>query len=373
MPVASAAGRAASELMVWLASDPTGAGGHLVLMIGDYNSYAKEDPVSVITQAGFTNLIESHLGSDAYSFAFDGQWGYLDYAFASPALVSKVTDVAEYHINADEPSVLDYNTDFKTPNLVDALYAPDQFRVSDHDPVIVGLTLVKSFGLYLRGAGGTANPPALLLQDSALTATTAKYRDAAALRFAGGNPWTALGSGAAAPTAARGTLSELGAWDTWRLDEQRRSGDRVRPPRRGLPKRDTGRLGHVLLRLGRDPGSRCGEARDNPLRPSVRRDLQRRVRRAVAESARAHRHHGGRRVLWRPQLRRPSRVLRRQEPGLRAQRDLSAVGIRMASGARLMAGMTVGHPRHSADAVRRPGARVPPGRAQPNRPTLVCS
>src|SRR5262249_40552081 len=81
----------------------------------------------------------------------------------------------------------------------------------------------------------------------------------------------------------------------------------------------------------------------------------------------APRHHGGRRVLWRPQLRRPSRVLRRQEPGLRAQRDLSAVGIRMASGARLMAGMTVGHPRHSADAVRRPGARVLPGRAQPNR------
>jgi len=35
--------------------------------------------------------------------------------------------------------VLDYNTDFKTLNLQNVLYAADQFRVSDHDPVIVGL------------------------------------------------------------------------------------------------------------------------------------------------------------------------------------------------------------------------------------------
>ncbi len=47
--------------------------------------------------------------------------------------------MADYHIDADEPSVLDYNTDFKTPNLVNTLYAPDQFRISDHDPVVVGL------------------------------------------------------------------------------------------------------------------------------------------------------------------------------------------------------------------------------------------
>jgi hypothetical protein len=48
--------------------------------------------------------------------------------------------VSEYHINADEPSVLDYNTDFKTANLQSTLYAADQYRVSDHDPVIVGLS-----------------------------------------------------------------------------------------------------------------------------------------------------------------------------------------------------------------------------------------
>jgi hypothetical protein len=52
-----------------------------------------------------------------------------------------VTGVGDYHINADEPSVLDYNTDFKTPNLAASLYAADEFRVSDHDSVLVGLVL----------------------------------------------------------------------------------------------------------------------------------------------------------------------------------------------------------------------------------------
>lgn len=132
---------AANELTSWLASDPTGTGDPDVLLIGDYNSYAMEDPITAIKNAGFTNLIESFLGPDAYSYVFDGQWGYLDHAFGSPSILSQITGVGDYHINADEPSVLDYNTDFKTVNLQNTLYAPDQFRVSDHDPVLIGLCL----------------------------------------------------------------------------------------------------------------------------------------------------------------------------------------------------------------------------------------
>lgn len=132
---------AATELVNWLATNPTGTADPDILLIGDYNSYAMEDPITVIKNAGFTNLIESFLGPDAYSYVFDGQWGYLDHALGSASLVSQITGVGDYHINADEPSVLDYNTDFKTANLQSSLYAPDQFRVSDHDPVIVGLDL----------------------------------------------------------------------------------------------------------------------------------------------------------------------------------------------------------------------------------------
>ncbi|MDX2007585.1 MAG: ExeM/NucH family extracellular endonuclease [Meiothermus sp.] len=128
-------------LMTWLNTNPTGIVDPDVLLIGDYNSYAKEDPIIAFQSAGFVNLIEGRLGPDAYSYVFDGQWGYLDHALASSALNAQVSGVADYHINADEPGVLDYNTDFKTPNLISSLYAPDQFRVSDHDPVLVGLNL----------------------------------------------------------------------------------------------------------------------------------------------------------------------------------------------------------------------------------------
>ncbi len=131
---------AARELATWLAADPTGTGDTDVLILGDLNSYAKEDPITTLQAAGYTNLVAEYLGPDAYSYVFDGQWGYLDHALASATMRTQVNGVAEYHINADEPSVLDYNTDFKTPNLQATLYAPDEFRVSDHDPVIVGLT-----------------------------------------------------------------------------------------------------------------------------------------------------------------------------------------------------------------------------------------
>ena len=127
------------ELLSWFATDPTGTHETDLLMLGDYNSYAKEDPISTLEAGGFTNLVETFVGADAYSYVFDGQWGYLDQALGSASLTAQVTGVADYHIDADEPSVLDYNTDFKTANLINTLYAPDQFRISDHDPVVVGL------------------------------------------------------------------------------------------------------------------------------------------------------------------------------------------------------------------------------------------
>ncbi|GAA4404580.1 hypothetical protein GCM10023168_17460 [Fodinibacter luteus] len=131
---------AANELADWLADDPTGTGEDDTLILGDLNSYAKEDPIVALEEAGYTNLVAEHVGQDAYSYVFDGQWGYLDHALGSAGLLSQVTDVTEYHINADEPSALDYNTDFKSANLITSLYAPDEFRVSDHDPIVVGLS-----------------------------------------------------------------------------------------------------------------------------------------------------------------------------------------------------------------------------------------
>jgi hypothetical protein len=53
-------------------------------------------------------------------------------------LADEVTGATEWHINADEPDILDYDTTFKQP-AQDALFEPNAFRSSDHDAVIVGL------------------------------------------------------------------------------------------------------------------------------------------------------------------------------------------------------------------------------------------
>ena len=45
----------------------------------------------------------------------------------------------EWHINADEPGLLDYNLEFgRDPALFDASIP---YRASDHDPVVIGLDL----------------------------------------------------------------------------------------------------------------------------------------------------------------------------------------------------------------------------------------
>lgn len=132
---------AATLLTEWLASDPTGINDPDAIILGDLNSYAMEDPITAIKAAGYINLIEFMVGEDAYSYVFDGQWGYLDHALATENLTGQVRGVADWHINADEPSVLDYNTNYKTENLIATLYAPDEFRIADHDPVLVDLEL----------------------------------------------------------------------------------------------------------------------------------------------------------------------------------------------------------------------------------------
>ena len=134
----------ATELARWLREEVVPATRTPdVLVLGDLNAYAGEDPVFTLEQDGFTNLPKRFGGNEAYSFVFDGLWGYLDHMLASPSLLRRVTGSADVHVNADEPSVLDYNTNFKSVRQVGAgpasLYAPDRFRTSDHDPVVTGL------------------------------------------------------------------------------------------------------------------------------------------------------------------------------------------------------------------------------------------
>lgn len=166
----------AEALIDWLATDPTGSGDPRVLILGDLNAYAMEDPIQALVGARYTNMVQFFLHDEAYSFVFQGQSGYLDHALASPRLRALVTGVSEWHINADEPVALDYNTEWtasidKNATQLDILYQPDPFRSSDHDPVLIGLNLLcgdlnddnrvthVDYRLFLEALGHRAGQP----------------------------------------------------------------------------------------------------------------------------------------------------------------------------------------------------------------------
>lgn len=123
--------KAATALKNWLATDPTSSGDTDFLLIGDFNAYAKEDPITTLEAAGYVNK------ASGYSYSFKGEWGSLDHALVSSSLNAQVTGATKWHINADEPKAMDYNTEF---NLA-SFYSADAYRSSDHDPIIVGFNL----------------------------------------------------------------------------------------------------------------------------------------------------------------------------------------------------------------------------------------
>jgi hypothetical protein len=134
---------AAEAIVDYLADDPTGSGDLDHLVIGDLNSYDHEDPIAALERGGFADQVKRFGGELAYGYVFDGMAGYLDHALANSSLAGQVTGTSEWHINADEPDVLDYDTDFQSPE-INEIYAPDAYRSSDHDPVLVGLDLAGS-------------------------------------------------------------------------------------------------------------------------------------------------------------------------------------------------------------------------------------
>lgn len=130
---------AAEQLTDWLATDPLGSGDPDVLIIGDLNAYLQEDPVQAIEAAGYDNLLEDFVGADdAFSFIFGGQQGALDHALATESLRGQITGVSEWHINAQEPDLLSYNSRFTDAGFYNG---DDVFSSSDHDPLIIGLDL----------------------------------------------------------------------------------------------------------------------------------------------------------------------------------------------------------------------------------------
>jgi hypothetical protein len=118
-----------------------------VLLMGDLNAYFEEDPIDVLRAAGYLSLF----GPESYSYLFDGQSGSLDHALVSPSMFEQFTGGGKWHINADEPRALDYNTEFN----LDYLYTANPFRSSDHDPVLTGFSLQNPVVAFKEPASAT--------------------------------------------------------------------------------------------------------------------------------------------------------------------------------------------------------------------------
>ncbi len=136
----------AQRLAQWVTDTVIPAAGDPdVLLLGDYNAYAQEDPIAVLAAAGYSNLLPA---SD-YSYVFTGLSGTLDYALASASLLPKLAGAEVWHSNADEPRALDYNEEFKSPGQLVSLYSPDAYRSSDHDALLVWLQFAQPRWLWL--------------------------------------------------------------------------------------------------------------------------------------------------------------------------------------------------------------------------------
>ena len=126
---------AARDLLAWLATDPTGAADSDYLLIGDFNAYSEENPITHLTSNGYSKV------SSGLSYAFDGLWGSLDHALASTSLATQVSGTVKWAINAEEPVVLDYNMENKDAAQDVSYYNADPYRSSDHNPILIGLNL----------------------------------------------------------------------------------------------------------------------------------------------------------------------------------------------------------------------------------------
>ncbi|GLP95067.1 ExeM/NucH family extracellular endonuclease [Paraferrimonas sedimenticola] len=148
------------------------------IILGDLNAYAQEDamlvltdnprnktletashtfvghkpqfnsdgtPVTISHSYGYINIVSKILaekGKTPWSYSYNDEVGSLDHILISPSLENRVIDAGDWHINAAESNLFDYNMEYKGDydNLVNKFYAPDHFRSSDHDPALLTLS-----------------------------------------------------------------------------------------------------------------------------------------------------------------------------------------------------------------------------------------
>ncbi|MBO3103053.1 ExeM/NucH family extracellular endonuclease [Cellulomonas fengjieae] len=125
--------RQAQALRDWV---PTVQGAaESVALLGDFNAYTLEDPMQTLYDAGYTDAATA-LADGQYSYSFSGLSGSLDHVLLNGPAMERATGADVWEINAEEAIALEYDRYNYHGTLY---YAPDVYRSSDHDPVVVGM------------------------------------------------------------------------------------------------------------------------------------------------------------------------------------------------------------------------------------------
>lgn len=136
----------AQRLRSFVGQIQAAAGTQDVIVLGDMNAYAQEDPIHALTGDGAFIDQVGRFDPAAYSYVFDGFAGRLDHGLTTASMNSEIVSAKPWAINADEPLIIDYNLEFKQPACATCgpdYYQPTAYKSSDHDPVVLGLNLVK--------------------------------------------------------------------------------------------------------------------------------------------------------------------------------------------------------------------------------------
>ena len=105
-----------------------------VALVGDFNSYGREDPLQVLYDAGFHDA-EQSFDVPTQSYSFSGLSGSLDHVLLNDAALARATGADVWNINSGESVALEYSR-YNTQGTL--FYEPNVYRSSDHDPVLVG-------------------------------------------------------------------------------------------------------------------------------------------------------------------------------------------------------------------------------------------
>ncbi len=127
--------RQATALRDWVGALQAETGVDAVALAGDFNSYGQEDPLQVLYEAGFASA-QAQFELDSSSYSFSGLSGSLDHVLLNDAAQARATGADVWNINSGESVALEYSRYASHGTVFDA---PDAYRSSDHDPVIVGL------------------------------------------------------------------------------------------------------------------------------------------------------------------------------------------------------------------------------------------